>query len=34
MKPMRMAYEKIIPFVDIMAKILGAALNPKTSTPS
>ncbi len=32
--PTRMAYEKIIPFVDITAKILGAALNPKTSTPS
>ncbi len=28
--PTRMAYEKIIPFVDITAKLLGAALNPKT----
>jgi heat-inducible transcriptional repressor len=27
--PTRMAYEKIIPFVDITAKLLGAALNPK-----
>jgi heat-inducible transcriptional repressor len=32
--PTRMAYEKIIPFVDITAKLLGAALNPKTATPS
>ncbi len=31
--PTRMAYEKIIPFVDVTAKILGAALNPKTTTP-
>jgi len=31
--PTRMAYEKIIPFVDVTAKLLGAALNPKTSTP-
>jgi heat-inducible transcriptional repressor len=29
-----MAYEKIIPFVDITAKLLGAALNPKTVSPS
>jgi heat-inducible transcriptional repressor len=29
-----MAYEKIIPFVDITAKLLGAALNPKSSSPS
>ncbi|NOT13456.1 MAG: heat-inducible transcriptional repressor HrcA [Methylococcaceae bacterium] len=32
--PTRMAYEKIIPFVDVTAKLLGAALNPKSSTPS
>jgi heat-inducible transcriptional repressor len=32
--PTRMAYEKIIPFVDITAKLLGLALNPKTATPS
>ena len=32
--PTRMAYEKIIPFVDVTAKLLGAALNPKTTTPS
>ena len=32
--PTRMAYEKVIPFVDVTAKLLGAALNPKTSTPS
>lgn len=32
--PTRMAYEKVIPFVDITAKLLGAALNPKTSSPS
>ncbi len=31
--PTRMAYEKIIPFVDITAKLLGAALNPKTASP-
>jgi heat-inducible transcriptional repressor len=31
--PTRMAYEKIIPFVDVTAKLLGAALNPKTTTP-
>lgn len=31
--PTRMAYEKIIPFVDVTAKLLGAALNPKTSSP-
>ncbi|MGR8933747.1 MAG: heat-inducible transcriptional repressor HrcA [Gammaproteobacteria bacterium] len=28
--PTRMAYEKIIPFVDITAKLLSAALNPKS----
>ena len=27
--PTRMAYEKIIPFVDVTAKLLGSALNPK-----
>ena len=32
--PTRMAYEKIIPFVDITAKLLGLALNPKSATPS
>ncbi len=32
--PTRMAYEKVIPFVDVTAKILGSALNQKTSTPS
>ena len=31
--PTRMTYEKIIPFVDVTAKLLGAALNPKTTTP-
>ncbi|MEE7627496.1 heat-inducible transcriptional repressor HrcA [Methylobacter sp. Wu8] len=31
--PTRMAYEKIIPFVDVTAKLLGAALNPKSTTP-
>ncbi|NOS87332.1 MAG: heat-inducible transcriptional repressor HrcA [Methylococcaceae bacterium] len=31
--PTRMAYQKIIPFVDVTAKLLGAALNPKTPTP-
>ena len=31
--PTRMAYEKIIPFVDITAKLLGAALNPKPTSP-
>lgn len=32
--PTRMAYEKVIPVVDVTAKLLGAALNPKTSPPS
>lgn len=32
--PTRMAYEKVIPFVDITAKLLGAALNQNTSSPS
>ncbi len=31
--PTRMAYEKIIPFVDMTAKLLGAALNQKSTTP-
>lgn len=31
--PTRMAYEKIIPYVDITAKLLGAALNPKGASP-
>ena len=31
--PTRMAYEKIIPFVNVTAKLLGAALNPKATTP-
>jgi heat-inducible transcriptional repressor len=31
--PTRMAYEKIIPFIDVTAKLLGAALNPKTTAP-
>jgi len=31
--PTRMAYEKIIPFVDVTAKLLGAALNPKSGSP-
>ncbi len=31
--PTRMAYEKIIPYVDVTAKLLGAALNNKSSTP-
>jgi len=28
--PTRMAYEKIIPYVDVTAKLLGAALNTKS----
>jgi heat-inducible transcriptional repressor len=32
--PTRMAYEKIIPYVDVTAKLLGAALNPKSTSPS
>jgi heat-inducible transcriptional repressor len=32
--PTRMAYEKIIPYVDVTAKLLGAALNPKSASPS
>ncbi|MGZ5050723.1 MAG: heat-inducible transcriptional repressor HrcA [Methylobacter sp.] len=31
--PTRMAYEKIIPYVDVTAKLLGAALNPKATPP-
>jgi heat-inducible transcriptional repressor len=31
--PTRMAYEKIIPYVDVTAKLLSAALNPKSVTP-
>jgi len=31
--PTRMAYERIIPFVDVTAKLLGAALNPKSTAP-
>ena len=31
--PTRMAYEKIIPFVDVTAKLLSAALNPKSTSP-
>jgi heat-inducible transcriptional repressor len=27
--PTRMAYQKVIPYVDVTAKLLGAALNPK-----
>ncbi|MEN8260938.1 MAG: heat-inducible transcriptional repressor HrcA [Pseudomonadota bacterium] len=32
--PTRMEYERVIPFVDLTAKLLGAALNQKTSSPS
>jgi heat-inducible transcriptional repressor len=31
--PTRMNYQKIIPFVDVTAKLLGAALNPKSASP-
>lgn len=31
--PTRMNYQKIIPFVDVTAKLLGAALNPKSPSP-
>ncbi len=31
--PTRMAYEKVIPYVDVTAKLLGAALNTKEQTP-
>lgn len=32
--PTRMAYEKVIPFVDVTAKLLGSVLNQKSSPPS
>lgn len=32
--PTRMEYEKVIPVVDLTAKLLGAALNTRTSPPS
>ncbi|MEO1867841.1 MAG: heat-inducible transcriptional repressor HrcA [Methylococcales bacterium] len=32
--PTRMAYEKVIPFVDVTAKLLGSVLNQKSSSPS
>jgi len=32
--PTRMSYQKIIPFVDVTAKLLGAALNNQSSAPS
>jgi len=32
--PTRMNYQKIIPFVDVTAKLLGAALNPKCLSPT
>ena len=32
--PTRMAYEKIIPYVDMTAKLLSAALNPRFASPS
>ena len=32
--PTRMAYEKVIPLVDVTAKLLGAALNQKSLSPS
>ena len=32
--PTRMAYEKVIPLVDVTAKMLGAALNQKSLSPS
>lgn len=31
--PTRMNYKKIIPFVDVTAKLLGAALNPRSPSP-
>jgi heat-inducible transcriptional repressor len=31
--PTRMAYQKIIPFVDVTAKLLSLALNPKSPAP-
>jgi heat-inducible transcriptional repressor len=32
--PTRMGYERVIPLVDLTAKLLGAALNQKTASPS
>jgi heat-inducible transcriptional repressor len=32
--PTRMEYERVIPLVDITAKLVGAALNQKCLTPS
>ncbi len=32
--PTRMAYERVIPIVDVTARLLGAALNPNRSAPS
>lgn len=32
--PTRMAYERVIPLVDVTAKLLGAALNQKSLSPS
>jgi heat-inducible transcriptional repressor len=32
--PTRMAYERVIPIVDITARLVGAALNPGPSSPS
>jgi heat-inducible transcriptional repressor len=32
--PTRMEYERVIPLVDLTAKLLGAALNQKSSSPS
>jgi heat-inducible transcriptional repressor len=29
--PMRMAYQRVIPIVDVTAKLLGAALNSRRS---
>ena len=31
--PTRMPYDKVISAVDVTAKLLGAALNPITTTP-
>ena len=31
--PTRMAYERVIPIVDVTAKLVGAALNPLTKSP-
>jgi heat-inducible transcriptional repressor len=32
--PTRMEYERVIPLVDLMAKLVGAALNHKSLSPS